>query len=110
MNWRWCIATWVTALTGLLLGLGWALAGGIVGFVATIGGCELVSRILERTSLQRFQPCGPAHGLAVLYLGPGSGAIIWFFAPPALAPCTCFVLTSTAVALSTAFASVAASD
>mmetsp|Transcript_69478 Transcript_69478/g.144894 ORF Transcript_69478/g.144894 Transcript_69478/m.144894 type:complete len:105 (+) Transcript_69478:74-388(+) len=97
-------------LVGLLFRLGWAIAGGVVGFCATVVACEVVSKLLRGTSWQRYQPCGPAYGWAIFFFGPPSCALIWFLAPPNDESLTCAALTSVAVAVCTYIASSCASD
>jgi len=107
----WLTGLHFTAKT-LLITLG-AVAGGINSAIA----CELLGYLFSKTRRwSRYQPCGPAHGAAVLRIGPAAGAIIWlcypplFWLDPAPVPVACCAACCAAAALSAVFASLGASD
>ena len=90
--------------------LWWLIVGAVFSFLLTFYLCEVLARQLQGTRWQFNQPCGPAEGIAVLWLAPASGALVWVCFPPTYAPVTCAILTTVPCLLWTAFASVGASD
>ncbi len=90
--------------------IGWAVLGGIFGLFAAALSCSCVWRLLDKGKWERFQPCGPAHGVAVICINPTLCALFWASAPPTDRFYTCIVLTLLATTVSTLFASLCASD
>ena len=90
----------------LLTTIGWAVVGAAFGVVACLAGFAVVDETLRNTPLQRYQPCGPAAGIALFWTSPGGCALAWMFFSPIVAA----ILSLVIVALSVAFASLNASD
>ena len=94
----------------MVIVIGWATLGAMFGAVAAWFSCECVWKLLDKGKWQRLKPCGPAHGVAIMWINPALCAFAWTYAPPNVQFNTCTVLTLIATAVSTMFACLCASD
>ena len=95
--------------TGLLAGVLAPIAGAAVGFIGVLLGFQVLE-LLNSISKRINTACGPGAGIAALWLGPGGGALVWFFFPPTASLGLNAGLTLLVIFLSTAFAEGTHSD
>ena len=95
--------------TGLLATVLAPIAGAAISFVGVLVGFQVLEW-LNSISKRVNTACGPGAGMALLWLGPGGGALVWFFFPPITSLGLCAALTLLVISLSTAFAECTYSD